>query len=161
MATVDFFLRLDGIKGESKDRDHKDEIDVLAWQWGEASNVDMSGGGGGAGKAIFHALTVRKLTDTSSVALLLACASGKHIRNAVLTCRRRGRSKQEFLKVTLENVVVSAFNAAGDSGSGETPSEDVALNYAKVIWSYRPTKPDGSLGGEIKGGWDLIKNEKI
>ena len=31
---VDIFLKLDGIKGESQDHKHKDEIDVLAWSWG-------------------------------------------------------------------------------------------------------------------------------
>ena len=31
---VDMFLKLDGIKGESLDATHKDEIDVLAWSWG-------------------------------------------------------------------------------------------------------------------------------
>ena len=31
---VDMFLKIDGIKGESKDSKHKDEIDVLAWSWG-------------------------------------------------------------------------------------------------------------------------------
>ena len=35
MASVDYFLKIDGIKGESGDSKHKDEIDVLSWSWGE------------------------------------------------------------------------------------------------------------------------------
>ena len=35
MAAVDYFLKIDGIDGESKDDKHKDEIDIESWSWGE------------------------------------------------------------------------------------------------------------------------------
>ena len=35
MAAVDYFIKFDGIKGESADAKHKDEIDVESWSWGE------------------------------------------------------------------------------------------------------------------------------
>lgn len=35
MATVDYFLKIDGIDGESTDNKHKNEIDVLSWSWGK------------------------------------------------------------------------------------------------------------------------------
>jgi type VI secretion system secreted protein Hcp len=31
---VDMFLKLDGVNGESKDKVHGKEIDVLSWSWG-------------------------------------------------------------------------------------------------------------------------------
>jgi len=34
MAAVDYFIKFDGIKGESADAKHKDEIDVESWSWG-------------------------------------------------------------------------------------------------------------------------------
>ena len=34
MKAVDQFIKLAGLKRESKDKAHKDEIDVLAWSWG-------------------------------------------------------------------------------------------------------------------------------
>ena len=46
---VDIFLELEGIKGESKDHKHKDQIDVLSWSWGMAqSGTAHMGGGAGA-----------------------------------------------------------------------------------------------------------------
>ena len=36
MAAVDYFLKLDGIEGESADLTHKGEIDVLSFSWAEA-----------------------------------------------------------------------------------------------------------------------------
>ena len=47
---VDMFLKMDGIKGESVDDKHKDEIDVLSWSWGMSqSGSAHMGGGAGAG----------------------------------------------------------------------------------------------------------------
>ncbi len=36
MAAVDFFLKIDGIDGESADSKHKGDIDLASWSWGEA-----------------------------------------------------------------------------------------------------------------------------
>ena len=33
---VDYFLKIDGIEGESTDKKHAKEIDVDAWSWGES-----------------------------------------------------------------------------------------------------------------------------
>ena len=37
-AAVDFFLKIDGIKGESVDKDHKDEIEIASWSWGASQS---------------------------------------------------------------------------------------------------------------------------
>ena len=51
MAAVDYFLKLDGIQGESKADKHSDEIDVLSFSWGETQSGTFAvGGGGGSGK---------------------------------------------------------------------------------------------------------------
>ena len=50
-AAVDVFLKLDGIKGESTDDRHKDEIVIESWSLGATNTGSHSvGGGGGAGK---------------------------------------------------------------------------------------------------------------
>ena len=47
---VDMFLKLDGIKGESKDAKHKDEIHIESFSWGmNQTGAHAAGGGGGAG----------------------------------------------------------------------------------------------------------------
>jgi type VI secretion system secreted protein Hcp len=51
MAAVDYFLKLDGIEGESHDSKHKNEIDLQSWSWGESqSGTGAAAGGSGAGK---------------------------------------------------------------------------------------------------------------
>ena len=51
MAAIDYFLKLDGITGESADSKHKGEIEVLSFSFAESQVGPMGiGGGGGAGK---------------------------------------------------------------------------------------------------------------
>ncbi|MGH3042713.1 MAG: Hcp family type VI secretion system effector, partial [Gaiellaceae bacterium] len=79
---VDYFLKVDGIPGESADSKHKGEIDVLAFSWGVSqSGSPVPGGGGGAGKADFEDLLVVARTSKASPLLWEACASGKHIKS--------------------------------------------------------------------------------
>ena len=48
---VDYFLKLDGIQGESVDDKHKDEIQIMSFSWGGSQTSSVSGtGGSGAGK---------------------------------------------------------------------------------------------------------------
>jgi hypothetical protein len=42
------FIKIGTEKGEAKDKDHKEDIDVLAWSWG-MSNSGSAHTGGGAG----------------------------------------------------------------------------------------------------------------
>ncbi len=37
MAAIDYFLKIDGIDGESQDDKHKNEIDLDSWSWGARS----------------------------------------------------------------------------------------------------------------------------
>jgi type VI secretion system secreted protein Hcp len=85
------FLKLDGIKGEAKDSKHKEEIDILSWSWGMSqSGTSAIGGGAGAGKVNVHDISVTKYTDKASAALMMHCATGKHIKNALITVRKAG-----------------------------------------------------------------------
>ena len=46
---IDCNLKIDGVDGESAHKDHKGEIEVLAWSWA-VTQPSTSGIGGGAGK---------------------------------------------------------------------------------------------------------------
>ena len=75
---VDMFLKLDGVKGESKDKVHTNEIDVLAWSWGMSnSGTAHVGGGAGSGKVSVQDLSFTKYVDSSSPNLMLNCCNGK------------------------------------------------------------------------------------
>src|SRR5215210_5284318 len=106
---VDMFLKLGDIKGESQDKVHNGEIDVLAWSWGMAnSGTTHMGSGGGSGKVSVQDISFTKYVDSASNALIMHCCEGKHITKANLVCRKAGGKPLEYIKIDLEDVVISA-----------------------------------------------------
>ncbi len=159
---VDIFLKIDGIKGESTDAQHREEIDVASFSWGlSQQRTTGTGGGSGAGKADFQDLQVVTNVSQASPQLFLACAAGRHIQTAVLTCRKAGGShQQDFLKYTLSDVLVASchtYARAEDS----VPGDEVSFRYAQIKVEYRPQRADGSLGAPITAGWNLKTNEPL
>ena len=158
---VDFFLKIEGIAGESSDDKHKDEIELQSWSWGEAQTGTASlGSGMGAGKVQMQDFNFVMEVSKASPKLLLACASGEHIKSAILTCRKAGKEQQEYLKIKFSDILVSSFQTGGSAGQ-EVPIDQISLNYTKIEYGYSPQKPDGTLDAEIKSGWDLKKNVKV
>lgn len=162
MAAVDYFLKIEGIDGESADAKHKGEIDLDSWSWGESQGGTMAfGGGGGAGKVQMQDFHFTMKVNKATPKLILACASGEHIKKAVLTCRKAGKEQQEFLKYSFTDVLISSYQTGGASNGGVTPTDQIAFNYGKMEVEYKEQKADGTLGGPIKTGWDLKGNKKV
>jgi type VI secretion system secreted protein Hcp len=162
MAQVDYFLKIDGLPGESTDDKHKGEIEVESFRWGETqSGTAGHGGGGGAGKVSPQDFHFVKKLDKASPVLMIACATGIHYKTAILTARKAGGGQQEYLKVTMEDVLVSSYQVGGSGNSDVVPMDQVSLNFAKMEMSYKEQKPDGSLGAEAKQKYDFAANKKI
>jgi type VI secretion system secreted protein Hcp len=157
---VDMFLLLDGVKGESADKSHKGEIDVLAWSWGLSNTGTFHHGeGGGAGKANFQDISITKYIDKSSADLHYSCASGKHLPKAKLTIRKAGENPLEYLTYDFENILVSAVSSGG-SGGEERLTENVTLNFAKVKMEYWTQGVKGAKGENGNFSWDIPANVK-
>ena len=154
MAPVDYFLKIDGIQGESRDDRHKDEIDIESFSWEETQSGTFAvGGGGGSGKISVQDFHFTMPVNKASPTLFLACAQGDHIKNAILTCRKAGRDQQEFLKVTMNDVLVSSFQIGGEGGV--VPTDQVSLNFAKIEVEYQEQDATGKLVGSVKKWFDL------
>jgi type VI secretion system secreted protein Hcp len=179
MAQVDYFLKIDGIEGESTDDKHKNEIEIESWSWGESQAAAAAhGGGGGAGKVSMQDFHFTSRLNKASPRLMLACATGEHIKQAVLIGRKAGDKPQEYLKFTLTDVLVSSYQAkagpsphmqpgqptdgrslAIDWGDG-IPADSFSLNFSKIEFQVAVQRPDGTLGDATKAGWDLKQNRK-
>jgi type VI secretion system secreted protein Hcp len=158
---VDMFLKLNGVDGESKDKTHKKEIDVLSWSWGMAnSGTAHIGGGAGAGKVSVQDLAVCKYIDSSSPKLMLACCNGTHYDDALLAVRKAGGNNPvEYIKVKMEKVFITAVTSGATSGD-ERLTENVLLNFGKVSVDYTPQDEKGAPGTAIPFAWDIAANSK-
>lgn len=155
MAT-DMFLMLDGIKGESQADKHAGEIEISSFSFGvHQVGSASSGGGAGTGKASFDDLHVSKHADKATPILMQKCATGDHIKNAILTVRKAGKDQQEYYVIKMTDLIVSSVANMGNDG--EIPSEQVSLNFSTIEFTYKEQTATGSLGGTTTFGWDLKK----
>lgn len=161
----DDFIKFEGIDGESTDDKHPKWIEMLSYSVGVsqmASAVASSSGGATSQRASFSDFSFVKLVDSASPMLFLKCASGAHIDEVkVELCRAAGEEKLVYMKLTMKDVVISSYNLAGGSGSGEG-TESISLNYGKIQKEYTKQKrAGGGAAGTVSAGWDLEKNKKI
>lgn len=162
MASADFFLKIDGIPGESTDAAHKTEIDLVSWSWGETNSGSFAGGGGGgAGKVSMQDFHFVMKTNKASPKLFLACATGQHIAKAVLVCRKAGGKQEEFLKIHFDDLLISSYQIGGASGSDVLPTDQISFNFTKIKMEYAAQKREGGLESPIVHGYDLKANQKV
>jgi type VI secretion system secreted protein Hcp len=146
----DIFLKLDGVKGDSRDRDHKDEIELESFAWGVSESVVASGGGGSVvGKATVEPLVAVAPTSSASPQLMARCASGKHSKTAVISVRRAGEQGLTYLTLTLTDVLVTGYHI--DESTSDGARDHLTLLAAKVQFDYVKADPKGGKGSTVTG----------
>jgi type VI secretion system secreted protein Hcp len=163
MADTYFFLKAEGIDGESQDTDHSSEIDVMSYSEAisNAGTYD-AGTGGNTGKAAFSDLTLTKYMDKSSPTLRQYCALGTAIDSVTLSCNKQaGDKKVEYWKITLKNAVVTSITSSGAGGSTEPIMESLSFNYAQIEYDYTQQSNTGDAMGTTHFGRDVQKNQNV
>lgn len=151
---IGLYLKLsNGVSGESADSEHKDWIDLESFHWGASQPASIRGGGVGAGKASFHDLTCVAKVDKSYPDVLAKCADGTHFDKVEIHGVKAGGSKLTYLKVELNEVLVTAVDVNGASGA------DVMTSYSfqgsKLKTTYVPQTKSGGGGAAIDKQWDI------
>ncbi len=150
MPDVDYFLSLDGIKGESKDTNYKDQIPLLSWSHGgeQSSSMHTGTGGHGAGKVTMHPLTLTKPVDKSSVPLLKALAVGTHIQKGKLSAVKAGANRKPYYTIDLTTAFVSSYVI---SAVDQHPVESITLSYEQIKIEYFLQDDKGTVasGGSV------------
>lgn len=133
------FLKLDGIRGESQDKRHPDEIEIDSF----SLSASGAGGGGGSGsgaasgKAAISSFTFTKKLDRASPALFAAAVGGKHLKFAdVFFARKAGRGQQDYLEFKFSDVLISSVQQGTGGGSAK---EQVTLSFHKATESFLGT----------------------
>ena len=163
MAQRDMFLRIEGsrqglVRGESLDKSHIGEIDVMSWSWGMDSPGDAFGLP--TGRTHMELLRVSKRVDSATTALMSALRNNEVIRKAVLTVRKAGDEALAYLTITVENArLVHQRVMGGEGADSSILSEELALSFQKVTVEYVPQVRTG--GGRGTNSFETTINEKI
>jgi type VI secretion system secreted protein Hcp len=155
-AAFDAFLKIEGIKGESADTDHKEWILIESFSWGMTqTGATSGGGGGGAGKVSVHDISITKSVDKSSPLLMLQCCTGQHIPEALLSyTKETPRGPVEYLKIKLNDILVSGYKFHG-GGNDAMPVDSLSLNFTKIEMTYMQHDPDGNLVDTVTAACDF------
>lgn len=148
MAKDDLFLKVDGCKGNSADKAHAGEIDVLSWSWGMQGNLDAHTGRAQS-RSTVHEFEFEKRVDPASTSLMSALRTNKPIPKAVLTVREAGGANPlEYLKVTMEKALITAFRAeTRQLPEGPATIEKVRIGFQKIRIEYQDQANTGGSKG--------------
>jgi len=169
-ASADCFLKIEGVAGDSANSRHKDEIDVLTWGFGESQSVSAVRTGATtatAGRVQMQDLRFTARMGKQSPRLFQECAMGRHLRQATLTCQKMAPGPFDFLRIRIEDVIVTGYQTGTPASTGSPaqpgldtyPVDQVSLGFAKIRVEFQAQKPDGTGAGWIPGGWDLMMNK--
>jgi type VI secretion system secreted protein Hcp len=157
IMAADYYLQLDGIKGESADSKHSGWIECTSITQPKSATAS-TGGGHTAERAELSEISISKLIDLASPMLAQLCACGKTIPKAKLEMQRADGNGEpiKYYEVELENVLIA--HLAPNFSGGNFPTESIGLKFSKVRWKYTQQKIAGGGSGNTAGGWDLATN---
>jgi type VI secretion system secreted protein Hcp len=124
-----YFLRLDGIPGESLDDFYPNQIQVQSWSWGLSHPVAV---GSTAPKPSISDISFMKDVDLATAPLMRACLAGTVIKTGALV-GRSPNADSPFLLLSFQQMRVTSVQ---DSASSEVPSESVSFAFNVVTYAY-------------------------
>jgi type VI secretion system secreted protein Hcp len=128
--------------------------------WGVTNYPSETVGKAGreAGKAISSDLNFSHRIDLASPSLIKACASGRHLKEAVATVQKAGPEPRPFLVIKLYDLIVKSVET-GVNTLENSMTENVAFSFSRMEFVYNEQNPDGTLGSSNKIFWDIISNK--
>jgi type VI secretion system secreted protein Hcp len=154
---VDFFLKLDGIQGESVDAVHKDEIQIMSWSWGGSQTSTVSGtGGSGAGKVSLADFSIMTNFDKGTPKLFKSLCAGAHVKTGTMTAVKSGADGKPYLKVDFTELFVSSLQI---SASSEIPMVSISFSYNTIKIDYSTQNEQGNLTSTGPVSYDLKQNK--
>ena len=134
-AQVDYFLKLEGIEGESQDRSHGEKLQGVEFSY--AVHQPSAGeGGGGSGKVTHHEPLVVTATFSREFISIFetqfGCKECRVKRLVLHSIEMNGNEKRTLQTVELENVRVLQL----EPSNPESPSESLTITFGAVRIRY-------------------------
>lgn len=159
---VDMFLKIGKILGEARDAKYNGKdgwMDILAWSWGVSnSGSTHMGSGSGSGKASFQDISVTKYIDKATPDLMRSATKGTHHDDATLIVRKAGDKPLDYLTITMEDVMITAYSTGG-SGGEDRLTENVTINFDFFKIKYTEQLKTGGAGATPDFSWSIASQD--
>lgn len=159
--SIDIYLDIPDVEGESRDAEKAGSIELQSWSWGHAVGYEMDRGTR-TGRVNVDQIFFTKDMDKSSATLLKRMTSNMQVfGEATLTVRKPkpDGGHFEYVKIVLTNVTITSLTHSVSTGS-EKVMESGSLGFTKYALTYEPEKLEGGPeGGAVENEYDLVAHE--
>ena len=153
----DFFVKIEGIDGESSDKAHSKWIEVISFSHGAMQNVGVGRATDVSGRGQFLPFRFTHLVDKATPKLQQFCLSGQKVPKVQFqVCRAVAGAQVPVYEVTLENVKLSKCFVKSVVNGGNS-SEDIIDSFAGADGVYIPNEEDEMIAGQINWKVTAIK----
>ncbi len=160
MASTNYVLKIESIRGETK-RDGKDDlIEVLAFEYGISTGHFQ--GAANSKRRNYTNVRFTKLVDRSSVAIQQMLATNSKIRQATLSLSKAGGEQLIFYKVTLKDAYIVSYKIRGEDLPDEfrsMPREEFEISFRRIEIEYEEQSQKGLKAGGVSFVDDIGSNE--
>jgi type VI protein secretion system component Hcp len=165
-ASVECFIQFPGVVGDVVDPAYRGWIFVPTWGFG-VSGTPATLAPTGARSNLMQDFRFTSRMGSHSPRLFLDSLKGIPYPGPVLfACRKPGQTSFEFLRISLDGVMVKAYQSETPTTVGAPPMpmadtfpiDQASLVFERIRFSYRQPLPDGKPGPAAGAGWDVRKN---
>ena len=161
---TDFFIKIDGVDGESNEKNHSKWIEVVDFSHGSVQNIALGKAHEVSGRGPFTPFTFTHVVDKATPKLQNYCMTGQKINKVEFqVCRSIGGSQVPVYEVTMENVKISKAEVNtvqhnADSSIAYQAVETIEFIVGKMTWKVTPIKPDNTKDGAVEASFDQTIN---
>lgn len=149
-ASADYFLKFDGINGESTDQRHRGWIDIDSFVW-SITNTRAATGGGRTGTVELSDFSWTQGLDSSITGLFSSMTGQNEIGRAVVEFTNS--SGTTYFEMSFDDVMLT--NLALNGSGGLRPSLAGSFDYGLIKLDYWALMPDGRRGTHTSASYDL------
>ena len=151
MATTDYHLVIESVRGETKRPTGDNGLDILRFEYAVDVARDAASGTA-SGRRRYSDVKFQKIIDQSSPTILQMLAQNRKIGKATLTCRKSGGQALDYYKVVLSDGYISSYKVVGASMTdefGAIPREEFCINFRKIDVEYTKQNAKGGPDGTV------------
>ena len=160
-AASDYYLKVDGIAGESVALGAKEAIEVHSFELGveNPTTIGSVSGGAGVGKAKFQEFTITKPVDSTSPHFFKRLATGQSLTGMELVARKAGSAGpvKPYMSWSFQPVFVTKQEHTGSNGD-DVPMEKLTFVYGAMRLNYAKQSSTGVVTGNVIQTWNQITN---
>jgi type VI secretion system secreted protein Hcp len=160
-AADDYYLKIDGLAGETTVGSTKDVIAIDSFELGieNTNSIGSASGGAGVGKAQFHELVVTKPVDSTSPMFMQRVGTGLHFTGMEIVARKAGATSggTTYMRWALQPVFVTKQEHSGSSGD-DAPVETLTFVFGAMQQTSSKQATAGAPAGNVIKVWNQVTN---